>query len=126
MANADLQRTHYLSISEVFQSTIANKGGFGIDNYRIPTTTHYLSKGNSFSLSKRKDLNYRSMKNVTPGPSEYTSLDNSSKRSCTFDSSAKESIIAEIMRKSAALPGPAEYSPKGRSSKENSVKGKFG
>ena len=105
-----------LTVREMFQSTVINKGGFGLDDYQIPKTYNYTKKGVKFPKAARSDLQSDASKRAKePAPSKYAATaDLTHKRywaSSTgkFGAGTRKTVIDEVMRTGKLSPGPGAY-----------------
>ena len=61
-----------MTIQEMFQSSLINKSGFGMDEYRMVPTLHYITETHSFGKSPRTNIQSEALKRAgEPDPRKY-------------------------------------------------------
>ncbi|CAG9322919.1 unnamed protein product [Blepharisma stoltei] len=119
------QKQEKHSIEELYKITRGQKDEWGIEGYRVPSENNlYLTREHAFPKSPRADSYAIAKKRATePDPTKYTleykeaSKMNWEKSNGKFLYSKRETVIDEVMRKSASMPGPGAFWPKPTSKK---------
>ena len=110
-----------MSVPDMFRSCVGNSGGFGLDEYRIPSTLWYSPKGHKFGKASRTDIHTRKQ---VPGPASYADTLESAaaqewaKRSSKFPRAKRNTVTDDIMNTQKTLPGPTTYSSPSKLSKQ--------
>jgi hypothetical protein len=103
---------------QVFHVSEGDRNLFGIFGYKAPKTYDYTYSACEISIPKAKkaDILSDSVRRANdPGPTAYAGdFDDSMKKSwksigARFEKSKKESIIDDVMKLSARVPGPGKY-----------------
>lgn len=108
------------SIDELYRITRGQKDEWGIEGYRVPSENNlYLNREHAFPRTARADAYETAKKSAKdPDPTKYHLSEKEynkmfwEKSNGKFLYSKRETVVDEIMRKSASMPGPGAFWPK--------------
>ena len=109
-------RSYGMTVPEMFQNTVVNKTGFGLDEYKIPRTLNYIEKSHKFPKAHRSDIQREARKrSKDPDPAKYEPSVEATLKRCWTNSSGKfhkgnrKTLIDEVMKTGKLSPGPGQY-----------------
>lgn len=118
MNQSSRQLHEKFTLNEVYQITEGDRNTIGIFGYKGPKTYDYTYSSTeiSFPKTKKSDLTLEASKRAKdPDPTTYAGdFDQNMKKSwksigARFSKAKKESLIDEVMKQSARVPGPGKY-----------------
>ena len=116
MTESTAAHLYQMSVPEMYQSVVINKGGFGMDDYQLPSTQLYLTRNHKFPTSPRRDIQHEARKRAKePAPTAYSEDPQTTYKRLWQRSQGKflygqrNTVIDQVMKSSKTLPGPGSY-----------------